>query len=205
MVLVLTHTDAYKAGLNMVDKTRCEWCGDDALYRRYHDEEWGVPVHDDRVLFEFLLLESFQAGLSWITILRKREAFRRAFAGFDPERVARFGPADVDRLMNDAGIVRNRRKIEAAVGNARAFVKIQERPGGFSGYIWGFVDGRPQVNRHRRHADIPASTALSKTISRDLKQRGFAFVGPVVVYSHMQATGLVNDHVVDCFRWRELA
>lgn len=184
---------------------RCPWCGDDPLYQRYHDREWGVPLHDDQALFEFLVLEGMQAGLSWITILRKRENFRRAFAGFDPERVAGFGRREFDRLMNDAGIVRNRRKIEAAIGNARAFLDVREAFGSFDAYIWDFVDGEPVVNRYRRLEDVPATTPLSETISRDLKQRGFGFVGPTVIYSHMQATGMVNDHLVDCFRWSELA
>lgn len=184
---------------------RCDWCGDDPLYCRYHDEEWGVPVHDEHRLFEFLVLEGAQAGLAWITILRKREGYRHAFSQFDPAVVARYGPGDVTRLVNDASIVRNRLKIEAAISNARAFLDVQEAFGSFDDYIWGFVDGKPVVNRFKRHADIPAQTDLSRTISRDLKQRGFRFVGPTIVYAHMQATGMVNDHVIDCFRWRELA
>lgn len=186
-------------------RVRCSWCGTDPLYQTYHDEEWGVPLHEDRRLFEFLLLESFQAGLSWITILRKRKAFAAAFAQFDPQAVAAFGHADLERLMQDAAIVRNRAKIEAAIGNARAFVDIQQRLGSFDAYIWDFVDGRPLINHYRRHEDIPARTELSTAISRDLKQRGFRFVGPVVMYAHMQATGMVNDHVMDCFRHAELA
>lgn len=185
--------------------TRCAWCGQDPLYRRYHDREWGVPLHDDQRLFEFLVLEGAQAGLSWITILRKREAYRRAFAGFDPETVARFNAADVERLLADASIVRNRRKIEAAIGNARAFIDIQQDFGSFDAYIWGFVDGEPIINRFREAAEVPAETGLSRTISTDLRQRGFKFVGPVIVYSHMQATGMVNDHLLDCYRWSELA
>lgn len=188
----------------MVNPKRCIWCGDDPLYRQYHDEEWGVPVHDDRRLFEFLVLEGAQAGLSWLTILRKREGYRNAFAGFDPERVARFGMQDIERLLKDASIVRNRLKIESAVANARAFLEVQGEFGSFDDYIWGFVDGEPIINRFRRDADIPASTPLSETISKDLKQRGFRFVGPTIVYAHMQATGMVNDHVIDCFRWPEL-
>ena len=184
---------------------RCDWCGDDPLYCRYHDDEWGVPVHDEHRLFEFLVLEGAQAGLAWITILRKREGYRKAFAQFDPEVVARYGPADVERLMNDAAIVRNRLKIEAAISNARAFLDVQDAFGGFDDYIWGFVDGQPIINHFERDADIPAETELSKTISKDLKQRGFRFVGPTIVYAHMQATGMVNDHVMDCFRWEELA
>jgi len=185
--------------------TRCDWCGDDPLYRRYHDREWGVPVHDDRRLFEFLVLEGAQAGLAWITILRKREGYRKAFAQFDPAAVARFGQRDVERLMNDVSIVRNRLKIEAAISNARAFLEVQKAFGSFDDYIWGFVDGEPILNRFGRQADIPARTELSITISKDLRRRGFRFVGPTIVYAHMQATGMVNDHVVDCFRWRELA
>ncbi len=185
-------------------RPRCPWCGDDPLYRDYHDREWGVPVHDDRKLFEFILLEGAQAGLSWITILRKRENFRRAYADFDPEQVARFGRKDIARLLDDAGIIRNRLKIEAAIGNARAFLEVQERFGSFDRYIWGFVDGEPIINRYTSMAEVPAETDLSRTISKDLKQRGFRFVGPVIVYSHMQATGMVNDHLVDCYRWQEL-
>ncbi len=164
-----------------------------------------MPVHDDRLLFEFLVLEGAQAGLSWLTILRKREGYRRAFAGFDPNAVARFDERDVRRLLADASIVRNRRKLEAAIGNARAFLAVQERFGSFDRYIWGFTDGEPIVNRFRRQAEIPAKTPLSEAISRDLKARGFRFVGPTIMYAHMQATGMVNDHVVDCFRWPELA
>jgi DNA-3-methyladenine glycosylase I len=188
----------------MAERRRCGWCGDDPLYCRYHDEEWGVPVHDDRRLFEFLVLEGAQAGLSWITILRKREGYRRALAGFDPEQVARFGAQEIESLLGDASIVRNRRKIEAAIGNARAFLKVQAAFGSFDRYIWRFVDGEPIVNRFRSLAEIPATTPLAHAISRDLKARGFRFVGPTITYAHMQATGMVNDHVVDCFRWREL-
>ncbi len=185
-------------------RPRCGWVTDDPLYLRYHDEEWGVPVRDDRRLFEFLVLETFQAGLSWLTILRKREAFRRAFAGFDPERVARFGERRIARLMEDASIVRNRRKIEAAIANARAFLDVLDVEGSFAGWMWRFVDGAPIVNHWRRDEDVPAETALSRKISRELRARGFRFVGPVVVYAHMQATGMVMDHVVPCFRYREL-
>lgn len=164
-----------------------------------------MPVHDDRRLFEFLVLEGAQAGLAWITILRKREGYRQAFAQLDPGAVARYGPADVERLVNDPSIVRNRRKIEAAISNARAFLDVQEAIGSFDDYIWAFVDGEPIINCFERHADIPAQTDLSRTISRDLGQKGFKFVGPTIVYAYMQATGMVNDHVLDCFRWRELA
>ena len=164
-----------------------------------------MPVHEDRRIFEFLVLEGAQAGLSWITILRKREGYRRAFARFDPEKVARFGEREVRRLLEDASIVRNRRKIEAAINNARAFLAVAERFGSFDHYIWDFVNGEPIVHRFRHQREIPASTPLSATISRDLKSRGFRFVGPTIVYAHMQATGMVNDHVIDCFRWAELA
>jgi DNA-3-methyladenine glycosylase I len=180
--------------------TRCSWCGTDPLYLRYHDEEWGVPSHDDQHLFEMLLLEGAQAGLSWITILRKREAYRRAFAGFDAARVARFTPARVERLLADPGIVRNRLKIEGAVKNARAFLEVQREAGSFDRYIWQFVGGRPRVNRPRRMADVPAKTPESDAMSRDLKKRGFTFVGSTICYAFMQATGMVDDHVRDCFK-----
>jgi len=178
--------------------------GEDPLYLAYHDQEWGVPVHDDRLLFEFLVLEGAQAGLSWLTILRKREGYRRAFAGFDPELVARFGIAQIEDLMNDPGIVRNRLKVQAAVANARALLEVREEFGSFDAYLWGFVGGRPLQNAWRTMADIPAHTPESDRLSRDLKRRGFRFVGPTICYAHMQATGMVNDHTVDCFRWSEL-
>jgi len=183
---------------------RCIWPGEDPVYLRYHDREWGVPVHNDRKLFEFLVLEGAQAGLSWITILKKRPAYRRAFDNFDYNKVARYGERQVQRLLNDSGIVRNRLKIRSAVKNARAFLDVREAFGTFDKYIWGFVDGEPKQNRWKHHGQIPARTKLSDTISRDLKQRGFSFVGSVIVYSHMQATGMVNDHVTDCFRHREV-
>ena len=186
-------------------KGRCGWAGEDPLYVAYHDEEWGVPVRDDRVLFEFLILEGFQAGLSWITILRKREAFRRAFAGFDPKKIARYGGRDRLRLMKDEGIVRNRAKIAAATENARAFLAVQEEFGSFSDYAWRFVGGRPIRNRRSTLAEVPAETDESRALSKDLKERGFRFVGPTIVYAHMQATGMVNDHVTTCFRHREVA
>jgi DNA-3-methyladenine glycosylase I len=185
-------------------KKRCPWSGEDPLYIEYHDTEWGVPVHDDRTLFEFLVLEGMQAGLSWITILRKRENFRRAFAGFDPVKVARFGPRDVARLMGDAGIVRNRSKVLAAVSNAQAFLRVREELGSFDSYVWQFVGGAPRVNRRRSIADVPAATPQSDAMSRDLKQRGFKFVGTTICYAHMQATGMVNDHLTTCFRHAEL-
>ena len=187
-------------------RMRCPWAlGVSDEYLRYHDEEWGVPVRDDRAQFEFLILEGAQAGLSWSTILHKRPAYRRAFAGFDPQRVARFNRRSVERLLRDPGIVRNRLKIESAIGNARAFLAVQESLGSFSAYLWNFVDGRPVVNRWSRQEQVPATTDLSDLISRDLKQRGFRFVGSTIVYSHLQATGLVNDHIVDCFRHTECA
>jgi len=184
--------------------TRCAWAGSDPLYVRYHDEEWGVPVHDDPTLFEFLVLEGAQAGLSWITILRKRDAYRRAFAGFDAAKVARFDRRKVAALMKDAGIVRNRAKIEATVGNARAFLGVQESHGSFDAYQWQFVDGRPIQNRWKTLRQLPAATKESEAMSKDLKARGFRFVGPTIIYAHMQAVGMVNDHLVDCFRHRTL-
>lgn len=184
--------------------TRCGWCGEDPLYVAYHDTEWGVPVHDDRKLFEFVVLEGAQAGLSWLTILRRREGYRRAFADFDPERVARFDQSDVERLLQDSSIIRNRKKVESTVANARAFLRVQAEFGSFDRYIWGFVEGRPILNRFRSLGEIPARTELAETISRDLKRRGFGFVGPTIVYAHMQATGMVNDHLVDCFRYSQL-
>jgi DNA-3-methyladenine glycosylase I len=185
-------------------KRRCEWCGTDPLYQRYHDEEWGVPVHDDRRHFEFLILEGAQAGLSWSTILRKREHYREAFAGFDPASVARYGKRDFARLMKDPGIVRNRLKIEGAAKNARAFLAVQEEFGSFDSYVWRFVGGRPIQNRWKRMREVPATTPESDALSKDLKGRGFTFVGSTIIYAHMQAVGMVNDHTVDCFRHREL-
>ena len=186
------------------ETTRCSWCGSDPLYCSYHDREWGVPVHDDRLLFEFLTLEGAQAGLSWLTILRKRLAYRAAFAGFDPAVVARFDAARIAELLGNPGIVRNRLKMESAVTNARAFLRVQEEFGSFAAYQWRFVDGRPLQGEWRCWRDIPASTPVSEAFSRDLKQRGFRFVGSTICYAHMQAVGMVNDHTVDCFRWREL-
>ncbi|QWV94436.1 DNA-3-methyladenine glycosylase I [Geomonas oryzisoli] len=183
---------------------RCGWAGSDPLYCAYHDLEWGVPVHDDRLLFEFLTLEGAQAGLSWITILRKREGYRRAFAGFDPELVARFCEADQARLMADPAIVRNRLKIGSTVDNARAFLGVQQEFGSFDAYLWRFVDGVPVQNAWRSLSEIPARTDLSDLLSRDLKRRGFRFVGSTICYAMMQAVGMVNDHTVDCFRWSEL-
>lgn len=183
---------------------RCPWATADPLYVEYHDREWGVPVHDDRRHFEFLILEGAQAGLSWLTILRKRDGYRRAFADFNPEIVARFTAADVDRLLADPSIVRNRRKINAAVGNATAFLRVQDEFGSFDDFIWGYVGGSPLVNTWKTLGEIPASTAESAALSRELLRRGFRFVGPTIVYAHMQACGLVNDHLVGCPRWREL-
>lgn len=184
---------------------RCQWCGDSELYQRYHDTEWGVPCYDDKVLFEFLILESAQAGLSWITILKKRENYRKAFADFDAAKVARFNSRSVDRLMNDAGIVRNRMKIASAINNARRFLQVQKEFGSFASYIWGFVDGKPIRNRWQKLSDIPASTPLSDQISKDMKRRSFRFFGATICYAHMQATGMVNDHVTSCFRHSECA
>ena len=184
---------------------RCGWCGDDPLYVAYHDEEWGVPEWDDRALFEKLILDGFQAGLSWITILRKRDNFRAAFEGFAPEKIARFDAAKVEALMADAGIVRNRSKIEATIGNARAWLAIQESGGeNFAEYMWQFVGGAPIVNQRRTMADVPAETPESKAMSKDLKKRGFRFCGPTICYAVMQAVGMVNDHTLDCFRHVEV-
>jgi DNA-3-methyladenine glycosylase I len=177
---------------------RCPWCGDDPLYMEYHDKEWGKPLHDDRRLFEFLLLESFQAGLSWITILRKRENFRKAFDNFDAEKVANYGDAKVNELLADSGIIRNRAKIEAAINNARVYLKIQEEYGSFDKYIWQFVDHKPILNKRRNMSEVPAITTEATLMSKTLKKRGFKFIGPTTCYAFMQATGMVNDHFVDC-------
>jgi DNA-3-methyladenine glycosylase I len=180
---------------------RCPWANGSDLYAAYHDDEWGVPVHDDRRFFEFLILEGAQAGLSWSTILNKRDAYREAFAGFDPERVARFDNRRIERLMSNAGIVRNRLKIESAVTNGRAFLALQRECGTFDRYVWKFVDDKPVVNRHRTLSTVPARTVQSDALSKDLAKRGFRFVGPTIMYAFMQATGLVNDHLVKCPRW----
>ncbi len=185
--------------------TRCPWCGTDPLYVAYHDDEWGVPSHDDRHLFEMLTLEGAQAGLSWITILRKREAYRAALTGFDPVKVARFTPARVERLLQNPGIVRNRLKIEGTVRNARAFLETAEAFGTFDRYIWQFVGGTPIVNRRRTLKDVPPTTEESDAMSRDLRKRGFTFVGSTICYAFMQATGMVNDHLVTCFRYKATA
>ena len=187
-------------------RRRCGWVAKgNALYFEYHDEEWGVPVHDDRRHFEFLVLEGAQAGLSWSTILNKREGYRRLFADFDPQRVARFTPARIERLLLDPGIVRNRLKVESAVVNARAFLAVQKEFGSFDGYVWRFVGGRPLQRRRRRMKDVPATSRESDALSKDLRQRGFKFVGSTVIYAHMQAVGMVNDHAIDCFRHAQCA
>jgi len=192
--------------MNEVDgRRRCPWCLGSDRYRRYHDEEWGVPVHDDRRLFEFLTLEGAQAGLSWSTILAKRENYRRAFSRFDPKKVARFGARDVKRLMRDAGIVRNRLKIESTISNARVFLEVRREFGTFGAYLWAFVDGRPLQNRRRGMKQVPGRTDLSDVISKDLKRRGFRFVGSTIVYAFMQAVGMVNDHLTICFRRAQVA
>lgn len=188
----------------MNSKHRCGWCEGDTLYEAYHDEEWGVPVYDDETLFEFLILETFQAGLSWITVLRKRENFRKAFDNFDYKKIANYGQDKIDDLLQDAGIIRNKLKVNATVTNAQAFIKVQEEYGSFSKYIWEFVDGKPIKNTLNDWRNAPANTPLSDTISKDLKKRGFKFVGTTVVYAHMQATGMVNDHEVNCFRYEEV-
>ncbi|MDD7884581.1 DNA-3-methyladenine glycosylase I [Flavivirga sp. 57AJ16] len=188
----------------MKTKHKCNWCVGDDLYEAYHDEEWGKPIYDDDTLFEFLILETFQAGLSWITVLRKRENFRKAFDLFDYKKIARYKQDKIDLLLQDAGIIRNKLKINATVTNAQAFMKVQEDFGSFSKYIWGFVNGKPIKNSFKSLKEVPANTPLSDTISKDLKKRGFKFVGTTVVYAHMQATGMVNDHVTDCFRYNEI-
>ena len=189
-----------------VEPKRCSWVkADDTLMREYHDREWGVAVHDDRTHFEFLVLEAAQAGLSWSIILKKREGYRRAFSQFDPVKVARYSQAHIDKLTKDPGIVRNRLKIAAAVKNARAFLAVQEEFGSFDAYCWRFVDGQPRQNRRRALRDIPPTTHESDAFSRDLKGRGFSFVGSTVIYAHMQAVGMVNDHMIDCFRYRDVS
>ena len=187
-----------------MDKHRCGWCVGDDLYEAYHDKEWGVPVKNDAILFEFLILETFQAGLSWITILRKRENFRKAFDQFDYKKIATYDESKIQELLQDNGIIRNNLKVRATVTNALSFMKIKEEFGSFSSYIWGYIDGNPIKNAIKNHKEAPAQTQLSDTISKDLKKRGFKFVGSTVVYAHMQATGMVNDHEVDCFRYNEV-
>lgn len=185
-------------------RTRCFWVSDDPLYIAYHDDEWGVPVHDDRHLFEMLILEGAQAGLSWITVLRRREGYRHAFDGFDPRKVARYGAEEIAVRLADPGIVRNRAKVEAAVQNARAFLEVQAAAGSFDRFLWEFVGGKPRQNRWAGRGEVPAETAESKFLSRELRRRGFTFVGPTICYAFMQAVGMVNDHTVDCFRHRQL-
>lgn len=180
---------------------RCEWCLSDPVYMDYHDHEWGVPVHDDRKQFEFLVLESAQAGLSWLTILKRREGYWKQYAGFEVEQVSRYDESRIREMLLDPGIIRNRQKIESSVNNAQRFLEIQEKHGSFSAYLWGFTDGKQVVNRYTHLSEIPARTALSDTISKDLKQKGFRFLGSTILYAHLQATGLVNDHLVECFRY----
>ena len=187
-----------------MEKTRCAWCGTDSLYIAYHDTEWGVPVKDDKLLFEFLILETFQAGLSWITILRKRENFRKAFDNFDYKKIALYDEEKISELLSDAGIIRNKLKIRATITNALAFQQIQKEFGSFSNYIWSFVNNNPIKNSWKSLNELPAKTDLSDKISKDLKKRGFKFVGSTVIYAHMQATGMVNDHIVDCFRYNKV-
>ena len=184
----------------METKLRCAWCEKDDLYRKYHDEEWGVPIYDDATIFEFLILETFQAGLSWHTILKKRENFRLAFDNFDCKKIAEYSEDKVQELLQDAGIIRNKLKVQSAVFNAQAFIKVQEEFGSFSKYMWEFTNRKPIINYPKTLKDVPATTTLSDTISKDLKKRGFKFVGSTVIYAHMQATGMVNDHVEDCWR-----
>jgi DNA-3-methyladenine glycosylase I len=186
------------------DRPRCFWVSDDPLYIAYHDEEWGVPVRDDRHLFEMLILEGAQAGLSWITVLRRRESYRRAFDGFDPEKIAAYGPDKIAALLADEGIIRNRAKVEAAIANARACLRLRDEPGGFSGFLWSFVGGQPLRNAWRERSEMPAETAESKAMSKALRKQGFSFVGPTICYAFMQAVGMVNDHQVGCFRHREI-
>ncbi len=188
----------------MDKRKRCAWVGDEPLYRTYHDEEWGVPCRDDRALFELLILEGAQAGLSWITILKKRENYRRLFDNFDATKIARYTPKKIDRLLQDPGIVRNRLKVEATVINARAFLELQKEPGGFSGFIWSFVGDKPIINKRRTLKDVPASTPESDALAKALKKRGFKFVGTTICYAFMQAAGLVDDHTLDCFRRTKL-
>ena len=186
------------------DLVRCGWCAGSDLYRRYHDEEWGVPVFDDRRHFEFLVLESAQAGLSWLTVLKKRENYRRAYDGFDPDRVARYPARKMEELLADAGLIRNRLKIEASLVNARTFLEVREEFGTFAAYLWGFTKGRQIQGRWRSLAEVPARTELSDRVAADLKKRGFRFLGSVIMYAHLQATGLVNDHILSCFRHKEI-
>lgn len=188
----------------MVNKSRCDWCGEDPLYVEYHDHEWGIPIHDDQKLFEFLILEGAQAGLSWITILRKREAYRQAFANFEISKVANFTDKDRERVLSDTGIVRNRLKINAAIVNAQAAIKVQQEFGSLSKYLWQFVDHKPIIHKFDKLSQIPALNSISQQMSKDLLKRGFKFVGPTICYAFMQATGMVNDHIVSCFRYNQI-
>ncbi|MFO7896640.1 MAG: DNA-3-methyladenine glycosylase I [Candidatus Cloacimonadales bacterium] len=185
------------------NKQRCAWCQNDPLYQQYHDSEWGVPVWDDQKQYEFLVLESAQAGLSWLTILKKRENYRAAFADFDFEKVAKFDEDKIEQLLSNPGIIRNRRKIEAAINNAKIFIKLRQEFGSFSNYLWQFVEHKPLVNHWQELTDVPAQSDLSREISADLKKRGCKFIGPTIIYSHLQATGLINDHLIGCYRWQE--
>jgi len=191
---------SYENRESMHDIIRCEWCGSDQLYMEYHDREWGVPVHDDRKQFEFLVLESAQAGLSWLTVLKRREGYRRLYAGFDAKKVALFDETKVLEMLQDTGIIRNRKKIESSINNAQRFLEIQEQYGSFTNYLWRFIDGKQVVNHFTRLSEIPATTPLSDSVSKEMKHRGFQFLGSTIIYAHLQATGLVNDHLVDCFR-----
>lgn len=188
-----------------MEKIRCDWSLGNDIYIKYHDEEWGVAVHDDKKWFEFLVLESAQAGLSWLTILKRRENYRKAFAGFDPGKVAQFDESKIAELLQDEGIIRNRQKVHSAVNNARCFLEVQAKSGSFSNYMWQFVDGKPIQNKWNNLSDLPAKTALSEKIAKEMKQLGFTFFGPTIAYAHMQATGMVNDHLVNCFRYKELS
>ena len=187
-----------------MEKTRCNWVSNDELYIKYHDEEWGKPVYDDKVLFEFLVLESFQAGLSWITILKKRENFRKAFDNFNDKKIVKYDDAKIEELLQNEGIIRHRGKIEATVNNAQCFMEVQQEFGTFSNYIWSFVNNKPIVNAHKSIKEVPATTEISDTLAKDLKKRGFKFLGSTVVYAHMQATGMTNDHLTTCFRYNEI-
>ena len=186
------------------ESTRCPWGGSHELHLPYHDEEWGTPCHDDVRHFEFLVLEAAQAGLSWLTVLKKRDAYRKAYRGFDPARVARFSARDVQRLLGDPGIIRNRAKIASSINNAKRFLEVQKERGSFDAYLWGWTDGKPVLNHWKNQSQVPPRTELSDAISKDLKARGFSFVGSTIIYSHLQAVGVVNDHLVTCFRWKEV-
>lgn len=188
----------------MSDKKRCAWVGSDPLYVQYHDQEWGVPVYDDQKLFEFLILEGAQAGLSWLTILKRREGYRQAFANFDPQKVAKFSEKDIANLLNNPAVIRNKLKIRSAVNNAQKFLQIQKEFGSFSNYQWQFVDNKPVQNKWAKNEQVPAVTKQAENFSKDLKRRGFNFVGPTIIYAHMQAVGMVNDHTIDCFRYGQV-